>query len=324
MSGKTGRDGRIGEGGEGGDDGEWRRTTETIDPALADLDLRPTPAVLDALLDGQRRAVDAVNASRDALARAITAAAERLGRGTGRLVLAGAGASGRIAVQDGAELWPTFGWPNERLRLCMAGGDEALVRSVEGVEDDAAAARAEAGDVAVGPDDVLVALAASGASPWTCAWLETARERGALTVGLANNAGAPLLSAAECPVLLDTGGEVLAGSTRMAAGTAQKIALNLFGTALMVRLNRTYGNLMVDMAAVNAKLDGRRLTMLRHVLPDLGEEAARDALRRAGGWVKLAALLARGDDGPSARRRLDAHRGSLRAALASIDTGRSF
>ena len=299
-----------------------RRATESIDPGSADLDLRPTGEVLATLLASQRRGLDAVEVARDALERAVTAAAARLREGEGRLVFAGAGASGRLAVQDGAELWPTFGWPASRLVLAMAGGERALIASVEGVEDDARAARAEAEALALGPADVVVALAASGGSAWTCAWLEAARRCGALGIGLANNADTPLLAAADCPVLLDSGAEVLAGSTRMAAGTSQKVALNVFGTALMVRLNRTYGNLMVDMAATNAKLDARRLRLLRGVLPTIDDEAARAALDAAGGWVKLAALIARGDGADEARCRLEAHDGSLRAALAALDAER--
>ena len=290
--------------------------TETIDARLAELDLAPTGEVVATLLASQRRAASAVERAADALAAAVDAAAARLADGDGRLVLCGAGASGRIAVQDGAELWPTFGWPRERLLLCMAGGERALTDSVEGVEDDAAEARDEAERAGVGSADVVVALAASGRSAWTCAWLVAARERGALTVGLANNAGTPLLDAAEHPLWLDTGPEVLAGSTRMAAGTAQKIAMNAFTTALMIRLNRTYGNLMVDMAAVNAKLDGRRLRMLCTVLPELDESDARAALEAAGGWVKLAAVIAAtGDDAAAGRRRLERCGGALREVL---------
>jgi len=300
-----------------------RATTEAIDPASSDLDLRPTGDVLSTLLASQRRALDAVDAARPALERAVTAAASRLGGGDGRLVFVGAGASGRLAAQDGAELWPTFGWPAARLALVVAGGEKALLASVEGVEDDAAAARDDVDARGIGAGDVVIALAASGRSPWTCAWLKTARARGALAIGVANNADTPLLVAADCPVLLDSGAEVLAGSTRMAAGTAQKVALNLFSTTLMVRLNRTHGNLMVDMAAANAKLDARRVRLLQGVLPMLDEAAARTALAAADGWVKLAALIARGDAADSARRRLDAHSGSLRAALAALDEERA-
>jgi len=297
-----------------------RRATETIDATSSDLDLRDTEEILATLLASQRGAADAVERARAALERAVTASAERLGRGEGRLVLAGAGASGRLAVQDGAELWPTFGWPAARTVLAMAGGEQALVHSIEGVEDDARGASDAVAAASIGASDVVVALAASGGSPWTCAWLVAAREAGALTIGIANNAGTPLLAAAEHPVLLETGPEVLAGSTRMAAGTAQKIALNLFSTTLMIRLNRTWGNLMVDMAAANVKLDARRIRLLQGVLPHLDDAAARRALDASGGWIKLAALVASGEAPDAGRARLERCGGSLRKALTALES----
>lgn len=292
--------------------------TESIDTSLRDLDLKANGEILDVLLDSQMRAVEAVRLARGSLDAAVAAAAERLAVDQGRLILAGAGASGRLAVQDGAEMWPTYGWPHERLLLCMAGGAEALLSSIEGVEDDADAASRDVAEAAVTASDVVVALAASGQSPWTCAWLECARERGALTIGLSNNPDTRLLRAAECPVWLDSGAEVLAGSTRMAAGTAQKVALNLFSTTLMIRLNRTYGNLMVDMAAVNRKLDQRRIRLLQGVLPEVGDEPAAAAIALADGWVKLAVLIALGDNAAQGRRRLEQHNGSLRAAMNDL------
>ena len=291
--------------------------TERMDDADVALDLLPSRRIVERIADGQHRAVHAVGRAAGALADAADRIAERLGeRGTGRLVMVGAGASGRIAVQDGAELWPTFGWPAERLLLSIAGGEGALVGSVEGAEDDADAARTEAADAGIGPDDVVVAVAASGSSPWTLAWARAARDAGALTVGLANNAGSALLGAVDHPILLDSGPEVLAGSTRMGAGTAQKAALNALGTTLMVRLNRTWGNLMVDMAARNDKLEARRLAMLGRIHPGVDSDAASAALAASGGSVKLAALIVSGDDLERARARLDEHDGSLRRALA--------
>jgi len=293
-------------------------STETIDQSLINLDLRTNSDVLATLLASQQRAVDAVERSSEQLDLAISAAASRLGKGSGRLVLAGAGASGRLAVQDGAELWPTFSWPHERLLCMMAGGNEALVTSIEGVEDDADAASAQVTEHEIGEHDVVVAVAASGTSAWTCRWLEASTQLGALGIGIASNADTPLLMAADCPIWLDTGPEVLAGSTRMAAGTAQKMALNLFSTTLMIRLNRTYGNLMVDMGAVNTKLDQRRRRLLQGVLPDISDSDADDYLARAGGWVKLAALISRGDSVSEANQRLQQHDGSLRNALQSL------
>ena len=294
-------------------------STETIDPSLIDLDLRSNQDILAILLASQQRAVNAVERASEQLDHAISSAALRLAEGSGRLVMAGAGASGRLAVQDGAELWPTYSWPHERLLCVMAGGNQALVSSIEGVEDDADAASAEVAHHEIGEYDVVLAVAASGTSAWTCRWLEASAGRGALGIGIASNPGTPLLTGAECPVWLDTGPEVLAGSTRMAAGTAQKIALNLFSTTLMIRLNRTYGNLMVDMGAVNAKLDQRRRRLLQGALPDLSDQHADDCLASAGGWVKLAALIARGDEVSQAQERLAQYNGSLRDALQSRD-----
>lgn len=294
--------------------------TESIDATLSDLDLRSNSEILSVLLASQCQAVEAVKRATEQLDIAVALAAERLAGSNGRLILAGAGASGRLAVQDGAEMWPTYGWPHERLLLCMAGGSAALLSSIEGVEDDVAAARTELVEANVDEHDVVIALAASGQSPWTCAWLEGAGKRGALTIGLSNNPDTPLLHAARCPVWLDSGAEVLAGSTRMAAGTAQKIALNLFSTTLMIRLNRTYGNLMVDMAAVNRKLDQRRIRLLQGVLPELDDNAAALAVKAADGWVKLAALVALGDSAERGRQRLQEHDGSLRAAMQCLQT----
>ncbi len=292
--------------------------TEAIDTSLNNLDLLGTDEVLSLLLDSQQAAVVAVKNASSVIENAVSLSKERLANGAGRLIYAGAGASGRLAVQDGAELWPTFGWPHERLMLCMAGGRAALVSSEEGIEDDAAAAIEEVKTAEITKDDVVIAIAASGSSAWTCAWLEQAKTCGALTIGLSNNENTPLLRIAQCPIWLDTGVEVLAGSTRMAAGTAQKIALNAFSTALMIRLNRTYGNLMVDMAAVNRKLDVRRILMLQSVLPQLEDQQAQSALDAAGGWVKLAALIALGDSPEAGVVRLADNEGSLRAAMASV------
>ncbi len=293
--------------------------TESIDASLNDLDLQSNDQILDHLLTSQAKAVTAVQAAKPTIDKAVATAASRLLAGEGRLVLAGAGASGRLAVQDGAELWPTFGWPHARLLLKMAGGSKALLSSVEDVEDDAAEAIRDVKSSGINSHDVVVAIAASGGSAWTCSWLEQARLQGAFTIGIANNRSTRLLSSAECPVWLDTGMEVLAGSTRMAAGTAQKIALNVFSTTLMIRLNRTYGNLMVDMAAVNKKLDKRRVKLLQGVLPLVNDSDAQNAIDASGGWVKLAALVASGDDVEQARARLDVFQGSLRHALDAIN-----
>ena len=294
------------------------RQTEHINNDLLDLDLRDNASILNTLADSQ---TCGVNAARDAvpfLNAAVTAAADRLCPADGRLVMIGAGASGRLAVQDGAELWPTYGWPASRLILSIAGGERALLHSIEGGEDNADNARLEVESHRIGENDVVLGLAASGSSAWTVAWIKHARNAGALTIGMANNADTPLLTACECPVHLNSGAEVLAGSTRMAAGTAQKVALNMFSTLLMIRLNRTYGNLMVDMAAINEKLDDRRLRMLKTLVPNLDAATATNALHQAKGWVKLAALICMGASHTQGLQLLEDCEGSLRLAMHKL------
>jgi N-acetylmuramic acid 6-phosphate etherase len=291
-------------------------STEAMSPRTIGLDTWSTADILDAMAEGQLAAVAAVRAALPALAGAAEAAVARLRQG-GRLVYVGAGTSGRIAVQDGAELPPTFNWPLDRLVLIMAGGEPALLRSVEGAEDDQQAAAAAVARHAIGAADVVVAVAASGTTPFTRKLQALARAAGALTIALANNREAPLLAEAAQPVLLETGPEVIAGSTRMKAGTAQKAALNLLSTLIMVRLARVYDGLMVDMQATNIKLIGRAERMVRHVT-GVDSAAARAALERSGGHVKTAVLVARGLSPEAARAALTAADQDLRKALSTL------
>jgi N-acetylmuramic acid 6-phosphate etherase len=251
----------------------------------------------------------------------------RLGK-RGRLVYAGAGTSGRLAVQDGAELMPTFSWPRERLLLLLAGGDKAMTQAVEGAEDDVARAAELIEQHGIGAADVLIAVAASGTTPFTLTCLREARRRGALTIGIANNPGTPLLTEADEPILLATGPEPIAGSTRMNAGTAQRIALNLLSTLLMIRLGRIYRGMMVEVQASNAKLAKRREKMLSHLTGQNGQ-LVRDALQRSNGSVKLAVLLLLGCDQRDAEAVLERVGGRLRLAIdllgarnpTSLDSG---
>jgi N-acetylmuramic acid 6-phosphate etherase len=277
-----------------------------------DADTWPAEKSLTAMLDSQMVAFDAVRNALPALAQAAEAAADRLRRG-GRLVYTGAGASGRLAVQDGIELHPTFGWPRERLRYLIAGGEAALVRSIEGAEDDAAAAIEAVEALALAETDVVVAVAASGRTTFTCAVQRRARAAGALTIGVANNPGTPLLEDAEIPVLLATGPEFLAGSTRMTAGTAQKIALNLLSTQTIMALGRVYQGFMVDVVPSNAKLVARAKGIVQALAGCTAAEAA-TFWERAGGNLKLAVLLADGLELDEAEARLDAAGGNLRQA----------
>lgn len=278
-----------------------------------DADRWPAEESLAAMLDNQTGAFAAVRNALPRLAQAARAAAGRLREGAGRLVYAGAGASGRLAVQDGVELAPTFGWPGERLTYLLAGGEPALVRSAEGAEDDSGAGRAAAEALRLGAADVLVAVAASGSTAYTRAAQAAARAAGALTVALANNPGAPLLAEAEIPVLLDTGPEFLAGSTRMTAGTAQKMALNLLSTQLMIELGRVYQGLMVNVAPANAKLVARSHRIVQ-AIARCGPEEAERAFERAGRDIRLAVLLLDGLEPGTAELRLDQAQGDLRRA----------
>jgi N-acetylmuramic acid 6-phosphate etherase len=289
--------------------------TEASSSRYDALDAWDVPTILASLWEGQLAAVAALGSALPALGRATEAAVARLTI-SGRLVYAGAGTSGRIAVQDVVELVPTFDWPEDRLLLLMAGGDAALLRSAENAEDRADLASAAVANHGIGKNDVLVGIAASGATKFTVAAVNAARARGALTIGIANSAPAPLLAVAEIPVLIETGAEAIAGSTRMKAGTAQKAALNLFSTALMVRLGRVYRGQMVDMRARNAKLRARAVRMLRS-LTDCSAAEAHSALDTAGGKVKLAVLIVRGMQPIEAEALLERHRGSLRAALVN-------
>jgi len=287
--------------------------TEASSSRYAALDAWDVPTILTALWEGQLAAVAALAPALPALSRATEAAVARLATG-GRLAYAGAGTSGRIGVQDAVELMPTFDWPEHRLVLLMAGGDAALLRSIENAEDREDLATAAVVEHGLGPQDVLVGIAASGTTPFTVAAVRTARERGALTIAIANSARTPLLDAAEFPVLIETGAEAIAGSTRMKAGTAQKVVLNLFSTAIMVRLGRVYRGQMVDMQARNAKLRARGTRMLQ-ALTDCSAEEARAALQAANGKVKLAVLIVHGMTASDAQALLTRHGGNLRAAM---------
>lgn len=290
--------------------------TETILPRYADLDAWPAGDMLAAMWEAQLAAVAAVRPALPAIEAACVAAAARLAT-SGRLVMVGAGTSGRIGAQDGAELPPTFNWPQQRLLLLMAGGDIAFTKSVENAEDNSDAAIAAIAAHAVGRNDVVIGLAASGSTPFTTAAIIAARAAGALTIGMSNSAGGALLTAAEHPILVETGGEVIAGSTRMKAGTAQKVVLNLLSSTVMVLLGHVHRGLMVDMQAKNAKLRLRAVRMLR-ALTDCDENAATAALAATDGRIKPAVLVVHGLDAAAADAALARHSGVLRRALREM------
>jgi N-acetylmuramic acid 6-phosphate etherase len=287
--------------------------TEDINPRYVDLDSWSTAEMIAAMHDEQLAAAAAVRGALGAITAAVEDAVPALKRG-GRIVYAGAGTSGRIGVQDGSELPPTFDWPVERVVFAMAGGLDALTRSSEGAEDSAEAGEQAMTDVKVGANDVVIGIAASGTTPFTIGVLRAAKAVGAVTIAVASNPGAPLFEVARHRVLVETGSEVIAGSTRMKAGTAHKIVLNLLSTAMMVKLGRVYRGLMVDMRARNAKLRRRAATIVSKIVGCPDSDAARH-LDEAGGDLKTAVLIGLGLPRSEATQLLERHAGNLRAAI---------
>lgn len=289
-----------------------RLPTEAVDPRTRDLD-RLTPIGIARLMyRADRQAVAAVGKAAPAIGRAIDLVARAIGRG-GRLIFVGAGTSGRLGVIEAAECPPTFDTPPSLVRAIIAGGRGAVFRSVEGAEDDDAEGARRVGRIARA-DDVVVGIAASGVTPFVHGALGAARRRGAGTVLVTCNPGVPKRSA-QVVIVLAVGPEVLAGSTRLKAGTATKLALNALTTGTFARLGKVYGNRMVDLRPRSAKLRARASRLVQ----EIGGVGARDAeklLEAAGGNAKLAIAMARlGVSAVEGRRRLRAVEGSLRRAL---------
>jgi N-acetylmuramic acid 6-phosphate etherase len=290
--------------------------TEEVDPRFADLDAWPLASAMEAMWEGQLVAVASVGRALPAITAAANAAKEALCE-RGRLIYVGAGTSGRVAIQDGAELKPTFGWPQERLHFIIAGGQSAFVASIEGAEDDVADAVKQIHAARLSENDVVIAVSASGTTPFTEAALREAGMHGAVTIGLANNPGTALLTSARYPVLIETGRELIAGSTRMKAGTAQKIVLNLISTGIMLGLGCVYRGMMVNMQLTNTKLRRRAEAMVRRIAGCSHAQAAR-ALDQTAGNIKSAALLVLGYDKTEAESILARHNGNLRHVLAHL------
>ena len=295
------------------------RQTEQIDQRFADFDSWTAIDMIAAMFEGQVAATAAVAGALQAIAAAVEGAVPGLMRG-GRIIYVGAGTSGRIAVQDGAELTPTFDWPAERTVFLMAGGMSALTQSIEGAEDKASEAARAIDDAKLSKNDVVIGVAASGTTPYTLGAIRVAKTAGAITIAVANNPRSPLLESAQYPILVETGAEVIAGSTRMKAGTAQKIVLNLLSTAIMTRMGRVYRGLMVHLRARNEKLKGRAQAIIAAIVGCSDDEAA-SYLESAGGDVKTAILLGVGLSSDEITEALDRHQGNLRAILDEL--GRS-
>lgn len=292
--------------------------TEAVRPELAGLDLLDAAQLVSLMANDSRRASDAVVAAAPAISAAVETVCARLKAG-GRLVYVGAGTAGRLAVLDAAELGPTFSVPAGTAEAIIAGGDEALRWPAEGAEDDRDAGAAALAGLGVGEGDVVIGVSASGRTPFVLGAIDYARSVGAATVGLSCNAGSALSAATQHPIELVVGGEVIAGSSRLNAGTAQKIALNTISTSAMVLLGKTYGNLMVDLRATNEKLRDRAARIVQEVT-GAAPERALEALEAAGWDVKVACLVVSSGRTPgSVTPVLNAADGRLRDALAMLD-----
>jgi len=290
--------------------------TETPSPHHAQLDQYSPGALVEALVDDQRLALLAVQAVTPAITAAVEAMTPRIAAG-GRLIYVGAGTSGRLGILDSVELYPTFSWPHERAVALLAGGLGAMFEAVEGAEDDGTRGAADLRLLYPTYNDVILLVAASGTTPYVLGAMQAARPVGALTIGISNNPGTPLVVESDIGITIDTGEEVISGSTRLKAGTAQKIVLNTLSSALMVRLNKVYGNLMVDLQATNAKLIERAVRLTMHAT-GADEAAARAVLEQCRFHVKVAIVaLLKQQTVEQAQQLLDHANGSVRAALGS-------
>jgi len=288
--------------------------TERLNPASLALDEMSVAGIVTTMNDADFSVPQAIRLALPQITAAV-AAAEPLFNAGGRLIYVGAGTSGRLGVLDASECPPTFHTDPDRVVGLIAGGPTALVTAVEGAEDDAARAAADLDAIGVGPVDIVVGLAASGRTPYVIGALDRARERGALAIGLSANTAAAISAHADHAIEVDTGPEVLTGSTRLKAGSAQKQVLNMISTALMVRSGRTYGNLMVDVQATNAKLR-KRATRLVTLIGEVDEATAVAALEGCDYEVKTAVVMVRmGLAVDPARRRLADAGGRLATAI---------
>jgi N-acetylmuramic acid 6-phosphate etherase len=292
--------------------------TEANNPETRQIDSLSAREIVALINAEDRKVAPAVGAVGEAIAEVAERAAKGIGRG-GRLIYVGAGTSGRLGVLDAAECPPTYGTPPEMVLGLIAGGSTALTRAVEAVEDNPDNGRRDIVAVNVGPDDTVVGIAASGRTPYVLGAVAEARARGAFTAGVTCSHPSPLSDAVEIAIAPLVGPEVVAGSTRMKAGTAQKLVLNSISTTVMIRLGKTYGNLMVDLQPLNEKLRRRAAGILRE-LTGLSEAEAEALLVAAGHDLKTALVMALADvDSDAARARLRRSGGHVRGAVNSAE-----
>jgi len=291
-----------------------RRRTEHRNPASSRLDRLPTEAILRLMNREDLKVAASVGREIPSITRAVDAIVESIRKG-GRLLYVGAGTSGRLAVLDASECPPTYGVSPKTVQALIAGGKKAVTGAVEGAEDSAANAVRELRAKKVARDDVVVGIAASGTTPFVLSALAYARKRGATTVAVTSNRKAPITRDAQIVIAAEVGPEVVTGSTRLKAGTSQKLVLNMLSTAAMVRLGHVYENLMIDMALTNQKLRQRGLRILTEA-SGADASSAEHALRQSGHNLRVALMMLKaGVDAKGARSRLALAKGNLRQAL---------
>ena len=289
--------------------------TEQDNPDSADLDIQSAIAIARTINRGDESVAGAVERALPEIARAIDWVAEALSRG-GRLIYVGAGTSGRIAALDALECPPTFDVSPRMVQFVMAGGTTALIKAIEADEDSRALGAREIRKKRPNRNDVVVGIAASGRTPFTVAAVEYAKARGARTIAVSCNRNSPLEKAADLAIVVETGPEVVSGSTRMKAGTAQKMVLNMLSTGAMVRMGYVYGNLMVNLDQKNSKLTARALTIVQRALK-IPRLEARRALQAANHSVPVAIVMAKaGVSRREAERVLELSDGHVRKAIA--------
>ena len=292
--------------------------TEYVSERYLDLEEWPLQLVVEAIYEAQIDAVAAVRSQIPTIADAASSAAMILAKG-GRLLYAGAGTSGRLAVQDGVELKPTYGWPKGRLAFCVAGGFDSLITSIEGAEDSIENAKRDIAQLGADSNDVLIALAASGKTPYTASVVKNARDRGMTIICIVNNIESPLIKYADHLIIAETGSEVIAGSTRMKAGTAQKVVLTMLSTAIMVNLGRTYQGQMVSMDVSNTKLRDRAENIVS-AIAGIGVETTRELLDASKNNIRVAILMSKGYSIEESKVLLKKANGNLRVVLEALDS----
>ncbi len=295
--------------------------TERRNPRSVDIDLLPTERVLKIINADDALVANVVASAIPQIAKVVETAAECI-RSGGRIIYIGAGTSGRLAILDAVEIPPTFSTPPEWIQAVMAGGAKALPHAIEGSEDDRARAAADLKSKKLTKDDLVIGIAASGNTPYTHAAIEFSKSKGAKTVAVVCVENSPMSKTADLTIQTLVGPEVITGSTRMKAGTAQKLVLNMISTATMIRLGMTYSNWMINLSMTNNKLRERGMHVLQEILGVRRDEAARLA-ESSGSNLKVAVIMgASGCTKEQAEKRLRDAKGNLRTVISHFGTGR--